>query len=128
MKANIDQLKKLAVELEHAPEVATDDVRKIVAKGSLNIKNDWKRRWSGMKHLPSLPSSITYDIRAAGTRVVGEIGPEHGRRQATLAHFLENEYGSVRNAPRPGGAPALQAERPRFERALEDAAAKATGL
>jgi hypothetical protein len=112
-------LNSLIADLRLAALEAPFETRKVVQKGSLNIKNDWRNRWSGLKHAPSLASSITYDTSLEGTKIEGEIGPEHGRRQASLAGFIENEYGSRWSAPRPGGAPALKAEEPRFLAALE---------
>lgn len=120
-------MSRVAAELDAAGRIAPDEGRKVVQKGSLNIKNDWRDRWSDLSHLPALPRSINYDTTVNGSQIIGEIGPEHGRRQAELAPFIENEYGSTRNSPRPGGAPALAAEKPKFERALEDLALKSLG-
>lgn len=120
-------LNRLAAELAHAADIAPEDVRKVVQKGALNIKNDWRSRWAGLKHLPAVPYSITYDTTITGFHIEAQIGPEHGRNQANMAHFLENEYGSIHSAPRPGGAPALEAERPKYERELEALALRSLG-
>lgn len=118
-----DDLRALSADFDEAGRVAPEKVHAVVQKGCLNIKNDWRRTWDSLGNLPALPRSITYDTDVTGTKVVGEVGPEHGRRQAELAHLIEFEYGSTKNAPKPGGAPALERERPRFEKALEDLAA-----
>ncbi|GLZ62874.1 hypothetical protein [Micromonospora sp. NBRC 107095] len=110
-------LNELAVTLESAADDAVPEGRKVVSKGALNIKNDWRRRWSGSPHAPALPYAIGYDIRTAGTLVSAEIGPDKAKRQGALGNLYE--FGSVNNAPRPGGAPALAAESPRFVAALE---------
>jgi hypothetical protein len=59
--------------------------------------------------------------------VVSDIGPDRSRgAAAALANIPE--YGTVKNAPIPGGIPALAAEEPRFEKAMQDLAVKALGL
>lgn len=110
----------LAADLAGASRGALGETRKVVQRGSLNIKRDWQRTWSGHSKIRMLPNTITYDTRQTLDKVAGEIGPEHGRRGAALANLIEYEFGGVHSAPIPGGAPALEAERPRFERALED--------
>lgn len=109
-----------------ASKPAIRDVTGVVAKGALNIKNDWRRRWSGHPHLRALPSTINYDVYSSLKGPAAEIGPDRRRRAAALANIPE--FGTVNNAPIPGGAPALEAERPKFEKALEDVAVKALGL
>jgi hypothetical protein len=123
MNVDDSQLTKLVIDLQRAGELAPELLKPVVVKGALNIKNEWRRRWSGLPHVPALPFAISYDVRLTRTGASAEIGPVHDRRQAPLATFLE--YGSVKNPPRPGGAPALDAETPKFVLALEAAAVKA---
>jgi hypothetical protein len=92
--------------------------RDVVSKGALNVKEDWRERWSGLKHAPSLQYAVTYDTAEEGTRLSAEIGPDKDKRQGALGNLLE--FGSVNNAPHPAGSPALDVEQPRFEKAIED--------
>jgi hypothetical protein len=110
----------LAADLDRAAREAPGEVRKIQQKGALNIKRDWQARWSGHPRIRMLPNTITYDTEQVGTRSVAEIGPERGRRGAALANLIEYEFGGIHSAPIPGGAPALEAEAPRYERHLAD--------
>jgi hypothetical protein len=98
----------------------------VVAKGALNIKTDARRRVTGLKHAPAYPSSITYDSHEVAGSAWAEIGPDKQRRQGALGNLLE--YGSVKNAPRPHMRPAAEAERPKFEAAMQSLAEKALGL
>lgn len=118
-------LRALAAELEVAAMVAPAETRKVVAKGALNIKRDWQERWSGLKHAPALPAAITYDSHETPTGGWAEIGPDKAKRQGALGNLLE--FGSLKNPPRPGGAPALEAEAPKFEKALESLALRSLG-
>lgn len=119
-------LEALAADFDGAARAVPGEVRKVVQRGALNIKNDWRRRWSGHPHLRALPSTINYDTVERGDRASAEIGPNRERKAAALANIPE--YGTVNNAPLPGGAPALETERPKFLKALEDVAGKALEL
>jgi hypothetical protein len=124
----MDDLDEHILELSAIPEGLPRGVRKIVSKGSFNIKKDWRDRWRGHPHIARLPFDITYDVTARVASVVGEIGPVRGKGQGSLGHLIElgdTEYGSVRNAPIPGGLPALAAEEPRFVQALANLCEKA---
>lgn len=126
MKVNVtgihgaNGLDGLAAHLEHAAREAPGEVRKVAAKGALNIKRDWQATWSGHPRIRMLPGAITYDTQQTADKVSAEIGPVHGRRGAALANLIEFEFGGIHSAPIPGGAPALAREAPRFERALGD--------
>lgn len=108
----------LAAELLRVAAVAPAEARKVVAKGLLNIKADARRRIGRPTHAPAYPSSITYDLFTGA--IGGEVGPDKTRRQGALGNLLE--YGSVHNPPHPHMGPAGDAEKPRFERAMEDLA------
>lgn len=116
----------LAGDLNAASDDVRKDVRAVVQRGALNIKRDAQKRVSGLKHAPAYPRSITYDSEETARGSSAEIGPDKSRRQGALGNLIE--YGSVHNPPRPHLAPALEAEAPRFLKALEDVAVKATGL
>lgn len=105
-------------DLEQAPEEARRGVRPVVQKGLLNIKKDWQARWRGLSHAPALSSAISYDTKETPSGASGEVGPDKEKRQGDLGNIIE--YGSMNNPPHPGGAPALEAEEPRFMRAMED--------
>lgn len=111
-------LQMLVADLQREARVAPAQARQVVQKGLLNIKTDWRKRWTGFPHAPRLPYAITYDTTVSGEKVEGEVGPDKDKTQGALGNLFE--YGSVNNAPIPGGLPALQTEQPKFERAIED--------
>lgn len=124
----MDDLDAHITELSSIPDNLRRDVRQVVSKGALNVKKDWADRWRGHASIRHLPRSINYDVQSDGNGASAEIGPDAAKIQGNLAHFIElgnAEYGSVRNAPIPGGLPALAAEEPRFVRALADLGEKA---
>lgn len=95
-----------------------DEGKKSVFKGAMQIKEDWRKRWSGHPHIPRLPAAVTFDIGELGFKVEAEIGPDKDRPQGALGNIIE--FGTPKNAPIPGGLPALEAEVPRFEKAIAD--------
>lgn len=94
----------------------------VVARAALNIKRDAVKRVSGLAHAPAYPRSIGYDVFHTPFTSRARIGPDKDRRQGALGNILE--YGTIKNAPIPHLQPALDAEAPRFEAAIAEAAAK----
>jgi hypothetical protein len=98
-------------------------VRPVVAKGALNIKTRWAELWADLESAPRLAAAVTYDLEQSATAFGALIGPDKDRPQGALGNLVE--FGSVNNAPTPGGQPALDEEAPRFEAAIASAAASA---
>lgn len=121
----VEGLMELAADLTKAQSQTLPEIAKIVGKGSGNIKQAWRRRWQGLAHAPALPYAIGYDVFYTFGAVRGEVGPDKNRRQGALGNLIE--FGSVNNAPIPGGAPSLAEEAPKFERALDALGAKLAG-
>jgi hypothetical protein len=105
-------------DLERAADTVEDRSEKVVSKGALNVKNAWRARWEGYPHIRDLPRAVTYDLHRHAGGVTAEIGPDKLLKQGPLGNLIE--FGSVNNAPIPGGLPALAAEEPRFEGAVAD--------
>jgi hypothetical protein len=118
MGADVGELRAWEADLELAADRAPEEAERVVGRGCLNIKRDWQRRWSGLAHAPALPYAISYDVDRQGDIIRGETGPDKLKRQGALGNLVE--FGSVNNAPTPGGAPALDAEVPRFVKAVGD--------
>lgn len=121
MTADTRELDAWAAVLEAAGADAMAEGAKVVAKGSLNIKNDARRMAPHGAHTPHYEASISYDVTTGPGWIEGEVGPAAGRRQRGLGNLLE--YGGPRNAPHPHHEPALDAEGPRFYVAAEALAA-----
>lgn len=111
-------LVELLGDLARAQTRSVAEFAAVVNKGAVNVKREWRQRWSGIGHAPALPAAVTYDVSYGLGRIEAEIGPDKDRRQGALGNVIE--FGTVNNAPIPGGLPALDAEAPRFERALGD--------
>jgi hypothetical protein len=125
MGVRVTGFDELLADLESLPARAAPAFRRVVAKGAVNIKMSWRRRWSPIAraphNAPHLARGVGYDTsERGGVHFEAEIGVHPANPQAPLAHFPE--FGSVRNAPTPGGAPALDEEEPRFVRAVAEVA------
>lgn len=106
-------------DLGKAGDELHQEARHVVEKGALNVKQDWRDRWMGHPHIPHLPWAVTYDITADDDTIISyEIGPDKDLLQGPLGNIIE--FGTGNNAPIEGGMPALDAEEPRYTRAVED--------
>lgn len=106
-------------DLGKAGDELHDEARQVVSKGALNVKQDWRDRWLGHPHIPELPWAISYDLtHDDDTMITAQIGPDKDKTQGPLGSVIE--FGTVNNAPIPGGMPALDAEEPGYVRAVED--------
>lgn len=124
MGVRVTGMRELIVDLESLPERAAEEFPKIVSKGALNIKTDWRARWDAVKHAPShiphMVGGVGYDTDNAPPVWSATIGVAESNSQSPLAHLLE--YGSIKNAPHPAGQESLDAEAPRLEKAVADLA------
>lgn len=111
-----DGLQQLVAVFESAGAEVLTEARKVTAKAALNIKNDAKKKASGLAHAPHYPRSISYNTAISGTAVTAEIGPDKDRPQGALGNILE--YGTSKNPPYAHLGPALDYESPNFERYL----------
>jgi hypothetical protein len=118
----LEELQKL---LNAVGEKAPDAVAKVVGRGAFNIKKDWQAAWRGLSYVPALSGAVSYDVTRTTKVIRAEIGPDKKKRQGPLGNVIE--FGTVNNPPHPGGLPALDRERPRFEEALIAAVADLLG-
>lgn len=118
-----ETLRELAVSIRRVPASVEDDVRAVIQKGSLNIKNQMISEARGHRHFPRLAGSITYETHILPGVIEGEIGPDKGVL-AGIAYFGSSRPGGG-TVPDPKGA--LDAEAPNVERFIGDAAARRLG-
>lgn len=89
-----DSTRNLVVTLRRASQKITNEVEKILFKGSMNIKAQLKKEATGHDHFPLVAATMGFDIRQTPGGVVSEIGPREGSL-AGIAYF---------GSSRPGGA------------------------
>ena len=114
MDIDIDasELREFTEDLGRIPASMVPKVEAVVRKAAVNIKKDWAAAWAGHAHIPALPRAISFDMQY-GIGVIGvEIGPDKAKAQGPLGNVIE--FGTVNNAPIPGGYPALYKELPAF--------------
>lgn len=118
-----DDLEGLARDLMREAVLTPEAVKGVVVKGAVNIRQDWRQRAAGIAHAPRYPASINFDMRGPYR---AEIGPlDSPTNQGFLGDVLE--FGGAHNAPRNDGGQALDAEFPRFEKAIDDLAGRHLG-
>ena len=123
MGVTISGLEEVRQDLKTATDTIVNQTRGVVARGSLNIKDDARDliaghvgRYGGV-YITSYPRSIGYDVTIDGTVVSSEIGPDKSLPQGPLGNILE--YGSINNGPIPHLNPALDREEQPFADNLE---------
>lgn len=117
-----DDLARLAADLASAPDRVVREVKQVVSKGSLNVKQQLVSEAQGSRSFRSLGRSIGYDLNSTADSVEGEIGPDKSRNSS--AGLLMAYYGQSRGGggTLPDPLLALQAEEPGFVAALENVA------
>lgn len=115
MTADTSELDILSARIARAGAEVEREAAAVVARGALNIKNDWRAnaRQSAGHHARLYPASIGYDPHALpGGGAGAVIGPDKDLPQGPLGNILE--YGTARQAGHNDGGRALLAEEPRF--------------
>lgn len=119
---DLTQLDKLAADLGKGTAKTVVETRAVIEASALVVKKATQKRWTGLKHAPSLPGAVTFDMKGLSA----EIGPDKQRRQGALGNIVE--FGTSKNAPIPGLNPALIEAGPGYVKALEDVAYRGISL
>lgn len=109
-------LEEWIADLDKAASSVEKETGKVVFKGSMNIKSDWRRRWTGHRYAPRLGATVTFDIDG----LESEIGPDKDIGVGALGTIYEFGVPGQNTPPQPGGLPAIATEEPKFVKALED--------
>jgi hypothetical protein len=117
---DITELRRFAADLNSASVRASGDVRGLVNKGALNIKNQLREEMGASGWFKGAAAAIDFDLVASRDGLEAQIGPssEGGSpgNLANVAYFGTSRGGGT--VPDPRGA--LEAEAPRFERAVDE--------
>ena len=90
-----DDLRTLAVDLARA--AGSVDPRKFVQVEAFRVKQEWQQGWSGIRGLPHIAASVTYETKLTATGAEAEIGPDPDRTQGPLDNIVE--FGSSESGP-----------------------------
>lgn len=93
-----------------------------VEKSAAAVERGMRSEASGHAHLPQFPNSITHDVKAHFGGIEAEIGPDKGLPQGPLGNIVY--FGTSKNGPVANINGPLDAEAPKFQKAVEDAAGK----
>ena len=110
------ELRDFSSELGRVPAKVVIGVRPAVVKAGVNMKNQLREEMDKSKHFKA-SRSINFDVSDGGLAVA--VGPSKGKPGsiANIAYF-GGANGGGGTVPDPRGA--LEAEAPRFEKALTD--------
>ena len=100
------------------------ELRQVIQKGALNIKQQMQREAAGVAHAPGFPSAITFETKIAANGVEAEIGPVKGGAGSLALLY----FGNSKTGPRlPDPVIALNKEAQATEQFLAKAAANVLG-
>ena len=116
VEIDASELREFSTELGKVPGKVVTGVRPAVVKAGMNMKNQLREEMDRSKHFKA-SRSIDFDVSDGGLAV--EVGPSKGKPGsiANIAYF-GGVNGGGGTVPDPRGA--LDAEAPRFEKALAD--------
>lgn len=123
MADGLGDLRKLVEDLSAAPERALGAIDRVVEKGAVNIKRDWRASVGGSEAFKHLQFAVGYDRFRTTDSLGADIGYDKDRVQGPIGNIAE--FGTVDTAGRLDGQRALLAEEERFVAALETAAEEA---
>lgn len=127
IEIDVSEVVALAAAFAAAPAKVSKDIRGVLQKGALNIKNDLNSQAAASTHFKGMAGSVTYDTRELQRGIEAEIGPDKGRRGGPLGNLFF--FGGANGGGGTGDLDApLRAEEPRFMKALGDVGEKALGL
>lgn len=120
------EVRELAADFTRVPGELSRHAIPVLSKGALNIKNQMRESFeaSGNAGFRFVGRSVSYDLTTEGNELSAEIGPT--KPEGALANV------AIFGTPRGGGTvadprEALDAEAPRFEKALADLAEELFG-
>lgn len=90
-----DDLGDLVRELRSA--ASNIDPRSLVQVEAMNVKREWQQEWSGIRGLPHIGRSVTFDTKDTRAGAEAEIGPDPSRTQGPLDNIVE--FGSSQHGP-----------------------------
>lgn len=116
VEVDTSELRAFSSELGRVPAKVVTGVRPAVRKAGVNMKNQLREEMAASRHFRAA-ESISFDESDGGMAV--EVGPEKSGagNLANIAYF-GGAHGGGGTVPDPRGA--LDAEVPRFEKALTD--------
>lgn len=115
---DFSEVRALSADLGRAPAAIVPEARKVLFKGSMNIKTEVQNELAGHAYWAPLGRAMDFELVGLSS----EVGfKDQGQGELAGIH----EFGSSRRAPHPTLYPAAERERPKFEKAMADAAAKA---
>lgn len=122
MEFDTSEVEKLAADLGRIPGRMVAPMIAAVTKSSTSLRDAMRADAGGIGHAPHFPSSITADVKVKVGQIEAEVGPDKGLTQGALGNILyfgTSKNGAVLDINEP-----LDAESPKFQKAIEDAAGK----
>lgn len=116
------EINKLAADLGNIPGRMVPPMTAAVRKSAESVQKAMRADARGHAHTPHFPASITTDVKTKVGQIEAEVGPDKGLTQGALGNILY--FGTSKNGPVLNINAPLDAETPKFQKAIEEAAGK----
>lgn len=119
MEIDVSEVRQLAVDFRQVPDALARHAKPAVVRGGVSIKDQLRAEMGASAHFRAA-DSITFDVTDGGYTV--EVGPtKTGAGPIANIAYFGGVNGGGGTVPDPRGA--LEAEAPKFAKALSDLAA-----
>lgn len=113
------ELRKFAVDLQAAAGKIAPEIRAVIGKGALNIKQQMVSEMRASVHFHGAAGSISYDTKLTHDGIEAEIGPDKDKAGGALGNIAY--FGTSRGGGTvPDPVHALEAEVPNVEKYIGD--------
>jgi hypothetical protein len=116
------EVTQLAADLGKIPGRMVAPMVAAVTKSANSLEKAMRADAGGIGHAPHFPNSITSEVKVRVGQIEAEVGPDKGRTQGALGNILY--FGTSKNGPVLNINGPLDAQSPKFQQAIEDAAGK----
>lgn len=113
---------KLAADLGKIPGKMVAPMTAALTVSAQSLQEAMRADAAGHPHAPYFPASITSEVHVKVGQISAEVGPDKGLRQGALGNILY--FGTSKNGPVLDINGPLDAESPKFEKTISDAAGK----
>lgn len=122
MEFDTSEVDRLAADLGRIPGRMVPSMIAAVTKSATSVRDAMRADARGHAHSPHFPNSITAEVKVKVGQIEAEVGPDKGLTQGALGNILY--FGTSMNGPVLNINGPLDAESPKFQKAIEDAAGK----
>jgi hypothetical protein len=119
---DLSEVRALEQDLGRISGQVVKPLTETLTKSANAVRDAMRADAAGHAHFPHFPNAITADVKTRVGQLEAEIGPDKSRTQGALGNILY--FGTSKNGPVLNINAGLDAEAPKFEQAVAEAAGR----